>query len=305
MRDRWDISFATSGAKALELMEQDGAFDVVCSDMMMPGMTGDQLLAHVMERYPETVRLVLSGQLATHAIVNAGGIAHQIIGKPSDPDLLRARISRALALDHHITECNVKPELFKMCGIPSVSNVYWDLHNEINLSNASSPRVASIIEKDPGMATKLLQLAHAAHGGTKRITSISEAVDLIGVESIRSLALMPGIFEQATDIEMPEGFTIERLWEHALKVASFARHIVACDTDNPAIMDEAYTAGLLHDIGFLIISTKMPTRFQSVLDLRAANGASLLEAEKKKSLAPPTPTWADSSLTFGAYPTTS
>ena len=61
MRDRWDISFATSGAKALELMEQDGAFDVVCSDMMMPGMTGDQLLAHVMERYPETVRLVLSG----------------------------------------------------------------------------------------------------------------------------------------------------------------------------------------------------------------------------------------------------
>ncbi|MFP6616182.1 MAG: response regulator [Candidatus Hydrogenedentota bacterium] len=79
MRDTWDISFANSGAEALELMENDGAFDVICTDMLMPGMMGDELLATVMERYPDTVRLVLSGQLHTPAIVTAGSIAHQIL----------------------------------------------------------------------------------------------------------------------------------------------------------------------------------------------------------------------------------
>ena len=79
MRDNWDISFANSGAESLELMENDGAFDVICTDMLMPGMMGDELLATVMERYPDTVRLVLSGQLHTPAIVTAGSIADQIL----------------------------------------------------------------------------------------------------------------------------------------------------------------------------------------------------------------------------------
>lgn len=164
MQDRWDISFANSGAEALELMETEGAVDVICTDMLMPGMMGDELLGIVRKRYPDTVRFVLSGQLHTAAIVTAGSIAHQILGKPCDSDLLRARISRALALDHHMAECKVKHELFSICGIPSVSDVYWDLHNEINLDEASVDRVVSIIEKDPSMTTKLLQLARCTRG---------------------------------------------------------------------------------------------------------------------------------------------
>ena len=58
--------------------------------MLMPGMKGGELLAKVMKLYPDTVRLVLSGQLNTPVIVTAGSIANQIIGKLSDPDLLRA-----------------------------------------------------------------------------------------------------------------------------------------------------------------------------------------------------------------------
>ncbi len=99
------------------------------------------------------------------------------------------------------------------------------------------------------MTAKLLQLAH---GGDKRITWVVGAVEMLGVEAIRSLVLMPRTFEQEAECETPEGFGLSRLWEHALKVAEYAKRIVECDTEDPALIDEAYTAGLLHDIGFLL-----------------------------------------------------
>ncbi|HIA48073.1 MAG TPA: HDOD domain-containing protein [Candidatus Hydrogenedentes bacterium] len=131
------------------------------------------------------------------------------------------------------------------------------------------------------MTAKLLQLAHAAHGGDKRITCVVDAVEMLGVEAIRSLVLMPGIFEQAAECEMPEGFGLSRLWEHALKVAEYAKRIVECDTEDPALIDEAYTAGLLHDIGFLIVSTRLPEIFSTVLELRKNDSYSLTKAERE------------------------
>src|SRR5208282_4709061 len=60
MSGEWEMSFASSGASAFELMAKE-PFDVVVSDMRMPGMTGAQLLNEVMKTYPGTVRLILSG----------------------------------------------------------------------------------------------------------------------------------------------------------------------------------------------------------------------------------------------------
>lgn len=115
------------------------------------------------------------------------------------------------------------------------------------------------------MTTKLLQLAGAAHGGFKRLTNIFDAVNLLGVDSIRNLVPMPGIFEQADKSELPEGFELSRLWEHALKVCEYSKCIIACDTDDTEILDAAYTAGLLHDIGFLIVSTRMSQSFAEAI----------------------------------------
>jgi YesN/AraC family two-component response regulator len=61
-RQRWNIAFATSGSEALELMSQR-PFDVIVSDMRMPGMDGRQLLEEVEKRHPQTVRVVLSGSV--------------------------------------------------------------------------------------------------------------------------------------------------------------------------------------------------------------------------------------------------
>src|SRR6185436_721470 len=94
MRDEWEMEFVDSGQKALELMAQS-PFDVIVSDMRMPGMNGAELLNEVMRRYPQTVRLILSGHADKEMILRCVGAAHQFLAKPCDPDVLRDTVVRA------------------------------------------------------------------------------------------------------------------------------------------------------------------------------------------------------------------
>lgn len=82
-RDRWEMLFAPSGKAALEEMATCPV-DVIVSDMRMPGMDGAELLRLVKERYPRTVRIVLSGHAEREAVSRAISVAHQFLSKPSD-----------------------------------------------------------------------------------------------------------------------------------------------------------------------------------------------------------------------------
>ena len=283
MRNEWDMAFAQGGEKALErIAEAETPFEVVVTDMHMPGMHGNVLLQKVMEASPSTVRFVLSGNLNSDTLAKAGAIAHQIVGKPCDPHHLRALLTRAFALESRLPECTLKDNLFQMCGLPSVPLVYWDLQNEMNSPEPSIERVGQIIEKDPSMSAKVLQVANSAHANTsRRISNITEAVAMLGVDNIRSFILMAGIFETADQSQMPAGFSLEKLWEHGMRVGEFAKRITALETEDKRLIDDAYTAGLLHDIGLLILATKMPDLFADMLRLTETEGLSLLKAEKR------------------------
>ena len=81
MRNEWEMAFVESGRRALEEMATL-PFQVVVSDMRMPGMNGAQFLSHVQELYPRTVRLILSGHADKDLIMKCVGTAHQFLAKP-------------------------------------------------------------------------------------------------------------------------------------------------------------------------------------------------------------------------------
>jgi DNA-binding NtrC family response regulator len=86
-RHVWDMVFVTSGEAALVELEK-APFDVIVSDMRMPGMDGATLLLHVKSRYPSVVRIVLSGHAERAAMVRALSVAHQFLSKPCEADTL-------------------------------------------------------------------------------------------------------------------------------------------------------------------------------------------------------------------------
>jgi DNA-binding NtrC family response regulator len=94
-RQRWAMSFAVGGDAALEAM-RDEPFDVIVTDMRMPGMDGAALLRETARRYPETARLVLSGYADASATVSASELARETLSKPCEPDVLIGAIERAL-----------------------------------------------------------------------------------------------------------------------------------------------------------------------------------------------------------------
>src|SRR5579862_1975913 len=90
-RSQWHMRFANSGQEALAMLEE-GSYDVIVSDMRMPGMDGAQLLETVRERYPGMIRIVLSGHSDVEAALRAVPVAHQFLAKPCDAEKLQAAI---------------------------------------------------------------------------------------------------------------------------------------------------------------------------------------------------------------------
>src|SRR5258705_3074567 len=101
MRGEWDLTFAKSGKTALALMEK-APCDVLISDMRMPEMSGAELLIQVMQRYPKTARIVLSGYADQQNTLKSVGAIHQWLSKPCDLKTIKSTIMRVVNLDRDL-----------------------------------------------------------------------------------------------------------------------------------------------------------------------------------------------------------
>ena len=97
-QEQWDIQFAQGAQEALEMMEKE-PFDVIVSDMRMPGMSGADLFHEVIKRFPKSSRLIMTGYADQEQIAKCIGATHQFIAKPFDIKLLKNTIWRVCALD--------------------------------------------------------------------------------------------------------------------------------------------------------------------------------------------------------------
>ena len=122
MRQEWEMDFAEGGARALERVAAT-AYDVVVSDIVMPGMDGAQLLKEIQQKSPQTIRLVLSGHAEQQHAMKCVGVAHQYLSKPCDPETLKNTLARVTSLSFAAhNECILKllPRLERLPSIPAL-----------------------------------------------------------------------------------------------------------------------------------------------------------------------------------------
>lgn len=280
MRNEWDMDFATSGQEALDKMALEPS-DIVVSDMHMPGMHGADLLAEIMDKYPETVRFALSGSPGGDTVVRTASIVHQFLIKPFEPMLLIQLITRAFALRDQLEKSGIKKLLLEMGGVPSVPALYREIVKEMQSEKPSFERVAAIIERDAGMSAKVLQIVNSGSYGLKQhVTNVVAAVKLLGMSNVRSLVLAAEAFQPAEEDSLPSNFAIEQLWDHSLRVAQYAKKLVLLEKHNQRMGDDAFTAGLLHDIGQIVLATKKTKEFGEALRIAQTKGELLIDVEK-------------------------
>lgn len=264
MRHEWHMEFAEGGKDALVRLDER-VFDVVVSDMRMPGMDGAELLAEVKRRSPRTVRIVLSGFSEQEAVLKCVGSTHQYLSKPCDPEVLRRTIQRADELQSLLTRPSVLALAGRLSSIPSFPSVYREVVEELQKPSSSLETVGEIVEQDIGMSSKLLQIVNSSYFGLRRpMSSARRAVSHLGIETTTALILNAGLFEGIEESALP-GFSTEELWHHSIQTATYTRAIVEAGCVDAAIGDDAFMAGILHDAGKLMLSVNLPDDYGEVI----------------------------------------
>ena len=280
MRQEWEMQFAGSGQEALESLSKE-PFDVVVSDLRMPGMDGAQLLTEVMRLYPQIARIVLSGSSDQEIVLKSVRIAHQYLAKPCEAETLKSVVMRTCALRELLADDAVRRMVSNMDSIPSLPSLYVEIMEEIQSPNASVQRVGKIISKDMGMITKILQLVNSAFFGLRRhVSSPSQAVSLLGLDTIRALVLSVQIFTQF-DSQKPSGLSLERVWKHSFLTGAFAKAIAKEEKQKQVLIDDSFMAGLLHDLGKPILSSNFSEQYGEVQAAAKDRNISLWEAERE------------------------
>ena len=277
-RDEWDVEFAASGREALERMREQ-SFDVVVSDMRMPGMDGAELLTEVRKRYPRTVRIILSGQSEEEGRLRAVGPAHQYLSKPCDPATLRGTIERAGVLRNRLENGSLRRLVCQIETLPSLPSAYQDLVHELRSGDASIQRLGEIISSDIAMTAKVLQLVNSSFFGlAQRITSPERAVHWLGLKKIEPLMLTAGVFAQVENNDLP-GLDFPTFLDHSLTVATRARQFTADVSDETEDAEDAFLAGMLHDVGKLVLACNLPEQYQGAIESAAERDIPLWQTE--------------------------
>ena len=280
LRKQWSAAFATGGEEALAVLQRE-PFDVVVTDMRMPGMDGAALLDEVTRRYPDTLRLVLSGQSDLESVVKSAGVAHQYLSKPCSIDALKDAVNRAVSLHHLLADSSLKQLLSRMRSIPSVPPLYIELTNCLKAKNASIEKAAAIIQKDMGMSAKVLQLANSGlFGAGGRIGSAVEAVAFLGLDTIRTLLLTLHAFSEF----QPGGacnFSMQSLWSHSMTTGVMAERIIQSMPSGVPGQGHMRMIGLLHDTGRLVLAANLPQSFEQAHRLVVEKNIVHWEAERE------------------------
>lgn len=275
----WQIVVVTNGHAALEKLRAE-SFDVVVTDLHMRGSSGTHLLAEVSEHHPNLARIALSGNSDEKLDLKLRDLAHQYLAKPCKAELLKETLQRVCLLRDLLTNDALKRLIAQLPSLPVLPTLYVELTRELQSHDSSMQRIGQIIEQDVAMTAKILQVANSAFFGLKReVTHPRDAAMYLGVETLRTLVLSL----QALSVFQPNKklrVTPEALWSHSLQVGQLAKTIAKAEKQTQAVVDEAFTAGLLHEIGILILAAKLPQPYAVVESQMQQQGLSQIKAER-------------------------
>jgi len=255
-RPDWELNFAATASEALGIAANEVP-DVVVSALRLPKMSGVEFLSHVERRWPRAVRIVLSGQVNERAFVESSGVAHQFLPKPVDPEALLRTIDRASALRTWANRPEIAKEVARIGRLPPLPQVYRELTAAVQLEG-SLAEIGRIIARDPSLTARVLQVVNSAYFAPRRpITSAEIAASFLGLDMLRPLVIFQGVTDDsATDPVV--ALRMQETWQRSLEVAYTARDLALHEKLPAHEAASAFSLGVLHDVGQLLLARHHP-----------------------------------------------
>ena len=169
--------------------------------------------------------------------------------------------------------------LSDVSSVPSLPLLYSRLDEAINHPRSSIADIAKVLSEDQGLTSRILKLANSPlFGYFSKIDTITQAVTIIGIQQVRDLALaisVMGLFKG-----IPKDLvTMESFWRHSIGAALSARVLAA--TQREPNLERFFVAGILHDIGRLVLFTRMPDLSRTIMEISRTEQRCLYEVERQ------------------------
>jgi len=284
--ENWECHFVSSGSRALQSLA-DQPVDLVVSAALMKEMDGSRLLNEIRHRHPGTIRLFLTGHPRHPSVLHAlaQGQTQQIIPKPwidlELKEILRSSLRQAEYQRKYGLE--FQKLINNIPLLPTLPETYNQVRACISDDEIDIERMAEAISQDVSLSTTLLHWGNSALFGQRFfVDTIKKAIIVLGTDIVENLVLSESVYRaiQSHTSKVP-GFDIKRFKKHSIASATIARLLIKLTHKNDVGMqDRAFIAGLLHDMGKLLLATYLPEKFQRALEISDENQWPLLKAER-------------------------
>lgn len=279
-QDNWRMTFAHTGDEALAALDEQ-EFDAVVSNLFLRGMSGPDFLHTVRERKPQAWRFLRAERHNAHDVKGWAGAADQLIEAPLNAEAIQTRLAQAFS-NSFWRPTPVAQTLLAGCPLlPSPPKIYHRLLDLVASPNVSLEKIGALIEEDPAMSAKLLRLVNSAVFALQLdVTRASEAVMYLGLEITKAMILMAHTMSSFNAVEHVK-FPVENLLRHSLTTARYSRWIARVECPRGQTPDQAFTAGLLHDIGKLLLAANQGEVYARTIEFARKEKTTLLKAERE------------------------
>jgi len=278
-RKEWDMSFAAGSAEALLMMDEK-PFDVIVSDMRMPAMDGAQLLSAVMAHSPQTVRIVLSGQAERNVILRNAAAIQQYLGKPCDDTTLKETVQRACELSSLVPNANLRNVISQLNPFDSLTISCDEFAERVAKAETPVGGLIDIISGHMGMDERIIRQIDGVFLGLRsHIPRPAQAVLSLGLNTLKLLGLSAKVVSQFGANAVLADTALQSLWKRSFTVAEISKRVAEMANAPSSVVDYAFTAGFLHDIGKLIFTGYFAEQYTRVRMKAAQSKMGLLAAE--------------------------
>lgn len=164
--------------------------------------------------------------------------------------------------------------------LPSLSPMRMQLLSKLTRRDCEVAELTSVVEKDAVLSAQILRLSNSAmFGRSQPINSVHHAITLIGVGSMRKFVLGASISNLFTRFRTAPSFSVARFNLHSVATGTLVELIA--EEIEVELPSGAFIAGLLHDVGKLLIAVSMPKQYEDILGVVAVTGASLIDCERE------------------------
>jgi putative nucleotidyltransferase with HDIG domain len=255
-------------------------FDVALVSDTLPQSGEESILQQIRELSPETIRVVLvDPRLMDRSPMSLPGV-HQILLIDQPVARLVTKVEQLL-INSTLSENPMLARLIaEMETIPTLPSSKAALMELLQNPRSSIGEISTLVSADPALSAGLLRRVNSAYFNIRReVTNLHQAIMLLGLDTVRVLAQAVTIFNL---VETPYNQALlQYTFEHSIQVGQLAKKMVLEKGEDPIAAEQAMLAGLLHDIGKLLLAAFYPRDYDATIMLSARSGRSLYDVESK------------------------